>query len=241
MARSRLRGPSRRARHPIPGSGAGDGRGVRAHGRGAADAARVLRLGRRGVVTEPRQEAAEAPQVSVTPSSGRRGSYPLDSTSPKRDEGIQRPWSFLAGLITKTLRVYGAGAVVGKALVAEDALGNVTFSATIPATTVALTGQTISQTATMIASASGEYLATVYLECTTAGAAGTLDFTFTHTDDVGARTTPIVASIILTGTNRDDGIALLRCSGGGIDYTATVTGAVGGPIFSFYIALVQVR
>lgn len=179
--------------------------------------------------------------MSVTPSLGRRGTPPLDTTSPRREEAIQRLWTFLVGISAKALRFYGESPEAGSLLSASDANGNSTWTRTLPATTAVLTGQTISQTATLIATATGEYLATVYLQCTTAGAAGTLDATFSYSDDVGAVTTPVVATLVMTGTGRAEGRRFLRCSAGGIDYTLTVTGAVGGPVYAAHIALTKVR
>lgn len=171
----------------------------------------------------------------------KRGTDPSAFTSVKRDEMVERIWTFLRGVKTQKLTVYGEGASAGKALVASDSDGNVTFSDTLPATTFTDTAETASQTATLVAAASGEYLATMYVQCTTAGAAGTLTGTFTYTDDVGLTTTANIVSLVLTGTGRDEGIAVLRCSGGGIDFTLTVTGAVGAPQYAAHISVTKVR
>jgi hypothetical protein len=159
------------------------------------------------------------------------------------DTNTENTWTrtntFLGSLIANALRL-PIGAVAGKVWTCRNAGGNGDWSDKAPAERVALTGQTISQTATVIAAASGEYLATVYLECTTAGGAGTLDATFTYTDDVGLVTTASLGTLVLTGTGRLAATTVLRCSGGGIDYTLTVAGAVGGPVYSAYISLVRV-
>lgn len=170
-----------------------------------------------------------------------RGSSPTAFTSVTRDEQVERLWTFLRGLKAKNLAVYGEGASAGKMLVASDDSGNVTFSDTLPATTLARTGGTITETATLVAAASGEYFVTVYTQCTTAGVGGTLTVTFTHTDDIGLTTTGTIATIGLAATNRDDGFCVLRCSGGGIDYSLTVTGSVGGPIYACHISIAKVR
>lgn len=174
-------------------------------------------------------------------STGRRGFRSEGATQASREEAPQRVWNFLQGIFTKTLRITGSTPTAGQALVATNTDGDVGFSSTLPATSFQTTAQTASQTGTLVATASGEYLLAVYLECTTAGAAGTLDATFSYTDDVGAVTTATLASVVLTGTGRDDGIAVARCSAGGIDYTFTVTGAVGGPVYSAYVSAIKIR
>lgn len=163
------------------------------------------------------------------------------ATSSTSDEEIKRRWNFIQGLWAKALRLYGEGAAAGKMLVASDSDGNLVFSSTLPATTVALTGQTASQTSTLVASASGEYVATAYAQCTTAGLTGTLDVTFTVTDDVGSATLTAVSGLSLTATGRAQGLVVLRCAGGGIDYTATMTGATGSPQYALHISVTKVR
>lgn len=180
--------------------------------------------------------------MSTFPTFGPRRSRSIDGPAYVNvKEEILRQWTFLEGLKAKGLRVYGAQASAGAMLVAEDADGNVTFSTVLPATTASDTAQTAGQTATLVSAASGEYVATVYIECTSAGSAGTLDFTFSYTDDVGATTTPILATLPLNATGRDWGTAVLRCSGGGIDFTATMTGEAGGPQYAFYVSITQVN
>lgn len=104
-----------------------------------------------------------------------------------------------------------------------------------------ITGGTASDTASLVTAASGEYVATAYIQCTSAGSAGTLDVYFTHTDDVGALSTPLVATIALDGTNSDGGLAVMRCAGGSIDYFLTVTADAGSPVWSAHLSLTQVR
>jgi len=145
------------------------------------------------------------------------------------------------GLLLANLLQLPIGAAVGRVLSCNDVAGNVAWTATLPATTVALTGQTISQVGELVGAATGEYLVSIYLQCTTAGAAGTLDVTLSHIDDIGARTTAILATILLTGTNRDEAVTVVRCASGAIEYTRTVTGAVGGPIFSAHFSASRVR
>lgn len=177
--------------------------------------------------------------MSTIPTFSPRNRKSDSGVSKKNDETIERPWNFVSGLATKLLRLYTAPQA--GAVLTSDADGNASWGTTVPSTSFTDSGETASQTATLVAAASGEYLATVYLQCTTAGTAGTLDCTFTHTDDIGSRTTPIVATIDLAATNRDDGIAVLRCSGGGIDFTLTVTGATGSPVYAAHISVTKVR
>ena len=180
--------------------------------------------------------------MSIIPTStGRRGNIPQSVTSPRRIEAIEKVWTFLSGLVVKAFRFYGGSPAVGSILVATDTDGNATWSTTLPAQTLVLTAQTTSQTGTMIATATGEYLATMYLECTTAGAAGTLDGTLTITDDVGAATIAVVTGLVLNATGRGQGVVTLRCSGGGVDFTFTITGGVGGPQYAAYVSITKVR
>jgi hypothetical protein len=147
--------------------------------------------------------------------------------------------TFLGVLLANLLRL-PVSASAGKVWTCRDSGGFGDWSDKAPAVRAALTAQTISSTATLVTSASGEYLATVYLECTTGGAAGTLDLTFTYTDDVGLTTTASLGTLALNGTGRLAATTVLRCSGGGIDYTLTAAGTVGGPVFSAYLSLVRV-
>lgn len=181
--------------------------------------------------------------MSVGPTLGKPGFRTSQATSAQREEKVEKPWDFVLGLLAKSLRLYGAGASSGAMLVASDSEGNTEFSSTIPAERVQLTGQTANQTATIVASgsATGEWAAYLYAQCTTAGSAGSLTVTLSYTDDIGATTTAALCTVDLTGTNRDDGFAVLRCSGGGIDYTATITGGGGSPQYALHINLVRLR
>jgi hypothetical protein len=180
--------------------------------------------------------------VAIGPLSpqARRGGVAKDTTNPNTEEAIQRTWTFLQGLKAKTLTLYGLSAAAGRMLVAETSGGKLTFSDKVASVRLARTGGTITENATLITAASGEYLVTVYGQCTTAGAAGTLTVTFDYTDDVGLTVTGNVISLVLTGTGRAYGTAVLRCAGGGIDYNLTVTGAVGGPVYSVHLDVVRV-
>lgn len=158
---------------------------------------------------------------------GRRGSSIGPTAEPTRAELIQKFWTFLRGLATTTLRITDGTPTAGQMLVASDTDGNTSFSSTLPATSFTDSAETASQTGTLIASASGEYLITVYAQCTTAGAAGTLDADVTYTDEVGLTTLNLFTGLSLAGTGRTQATAVIRCAGGGIDYTFTVTGGAG--------------
>jgi hypothetical protein len=53
-------------------------------------------------------------------------------------------------------------------------------------------------------------------------------------------TTPILASVALGAVGRDRAATAIRCSGGGIDWTATVTGGAAA-VYAVHIAVVQGR
>ena len=183
--------------------------------------------------------------MGIVPSIGKRGFQTGPSTNAKNAESIERPWSFLLGLITKTLKITGSSSSAGQMLVASDAEGNVEFSSVVPSTTLQLTGQTANSTGTMVASgaATGEWLALVYALCTTASGAGapTLDVTLSITDNVGAATITAISGLSLAATGRAQGVIALRCSGGGIDYTATINAGAGTPQYALYVDLVRAR
>ena len=182
---------------------------------------------------------------SGIPSIGKRGFQTRDSTSANRDETVQKPWIFMEILAAKALRLFGSTPSVGQMLVASDSSGTVEFSSTVPGTSLQLTGQTANSTGTMVASgaATGEWVATVYAQCTTASGAGapTLDVTLSITDDVGAATITAVSGLSLAATGRAQGVVALRCSGGGIDYTATIAAGAGTPQYALHINLARVR
>ena len=161
-------------------------------------------------------------------------------TSPRKEEVVEREWNFLVGLAAKALRLYSSAA--SGSVLTSDSQGNASWGVTLPTVgTLARTGGTITETATLVDAASGEYNATVYVQCTTAGAAGTLDVTFSITDDVGAATIEAISGLSLAATGRGQNVVALRCSGGGIDYALTVTGAAGGPVYAGYISVAKVR
>ena len=173
----------------------------------------------------------------------RRGD-PQNATFSDREEAIQRLWTFLRGIKTQTLTVYGAGAAVGRALVAESSSGRVGFSAVVPSTTLQVASTTANSTGTIVAAgaATGEWIAAAYAQCTVAGLTGTLAVTFTTTDDGGSATiTALTGFSLTTAPGRAQGVVMLRCNGGGIDYTATITGGTGNPQYRLHIALTRVR
>ena len=177
--------------------------------------------------------------MSIIPSLGRRGVQALDATSARREEAIQRLWTFLAGLRTVRFRLT-TGASAGKVLT-SDADGDASWGSTLPATTVALAGQTTNQIDTLVATASGEYLVTMYVEITTAGSGGTLYSSLSYTDDIGATTLYPLASLPCNSTGRDQWSGVLRCSGGGVEYTFSIVGGAGNPAYNAYVSVTQVR
>ena len=179
--------------------------------------------------------------MGIIPSIGHRGAQSTGSTSADREESPQRSWNFLAGLWAKSVRIYGSTVTPGQALVAANTSGDLSFSSTLPSSgTLSTTAQTAGQTGTIVAApASGLYLVAGYIECTTVGAAGTLDLTMSYTDSIGAITSAIIATIALTGSNRDDAVAVIYCTAGGIDYTLTVTGPVGSPKYDAHLAVTK--
>ena len=179
--------------------------------------------------------------VSVSPSLGRPGYRGLPVASPKRAEQIERLWTFLTGIVTRTLRFSGASPTVGQLLAASDTDGNVAFSSTTPASRFSDTAQTASQTGTLVLSSAGDWLVQVYVECVTAGAAGTLAVTITYTDDVGSVTPTLIAAFALTATGRDTATRFIHSASGGIDYTITVTGPIGNPAYTIYIDAAKMR
>lgn len=178
--------------------------------------------------------------MSVTPSSGRRGVFPLDTTSPRRDEAIQRVWTFLAGAVVKNLRIFGEGAVAGELLVAKDADGNITFSDILPADVVTVEGETNNLNGVVVATAEGEYSVSIYAECTTAGA-GTLYVSLTYTDDVGAVTVYPIVGLSMAATGRDQAVVCVRAPSGELEYGTEIIGASGSPEYNLYISAVRTR
>ena len=170
---------------------------------------------------------------------GRRGAQQGDFTSAKREEHIQRIWTFLRGLSVTNLRI-PLGAANGRIATADDE-GNLSWGAVLPATTATITAETANQTATLVASALGEYIVTIYYEVVTAGTGGTLYAELTYTDDVGVKILRPLASLPCNATGRDGAVVVLRCAGGGIDYTFEIQGGVGSPAYSAFISVTQVR
>ena len=177
--------------------------------------------------------------MGIIPVIGKRGSAPSDSTSGKREETVDRVWTFLAGIAAKAIQLT-TGAASGY-IATSDSSGNVTWGNTLPATSLQFANQTASQTGTIVATAVGEYLVNIYLQCTTAGTSGTIDVTLTYTDDIGATTTAVLATLTYGSTGRASASKVIRCSGGGIDYTFTETAPVGNPRYAVHLNVLKVR
>lgn len=175
----------------------------------------------------------------IPPTTGRRGQPPIDFAHPRREESILRVWTFLSGLIASKIRLT-TGAGTGKVLT-SNAQGDGSWSSLIPATAASFSAETANQTGTLISSASGTYLVSLYVEITTAGSGGTFYASVSYTDDVGG---PIslypTASLPCNATGREQSVAVLRCAGGGIDYTFQIVGGAGTPKYNAYISVAQV-
>jgi hypothetical protein len=166
-------------------------------------------------------------------SQGKRGSGRLDTTA--------NLGTFLGGVVTKALRIFGEGSVAGQMLVASDATGIVAFSDTLPAVAYGATGLTLDETATLGVAAPGEYIATVYIECTTASAGtGVLYASLTYNDDVGVVTVYPTVGIPTSATGRDQATVTLRCVSGAIDYVFQIVGT-GTPTYAGFISITKVR
>lgn len=91
------------------------------------------------------------------------------------------------------------------------------------------------------ADSQGEYLITAVLNVTTAATAGTIGASVTFTDDVGSTTPNLFTGFSLTGTGRTQASYIARLASGSIDYTLTVAGVLGSPLFNFYIHALRLR
>ena len=77
----------------------------------------------------------------------------------------------------------------------------------------------------------GLYLFGMFIEVTTAGAAGTLTGTVTATGAGGSNTQTVIASLVLTAKKATSGLALVYIESGDITYATTWTGVLGNPIY----------
>lgn len=177
--------------------------------------------------------------MSIIPSLGRRGTDPVNNAcSPGREETIKKRWTFIAGLVTKTLKLFSGTAGF---LLKSDADGNVSLTDTLPAYTSAGNDATANELGILVASASGTYLVTVYHECTTAGAAGTLSTTITYTDERGTQSLKPAADVDLASTsNEAQGVAVVRCTANDLEFAKEITGVSGSPHYRSHVSAVKI-
>lgn len=86
----------------------------------------------------------------------------------------------------------------------------------------------------MTAPDAGTYLLGVYAECTSAGSAGTLSVTISHTGASALTQTP-VASLDLTAQGCESHMIAVLVVSGDVTYAATITGGTGDPAYSLRI------
>jgi hypothetical protein len=87
---------------------------------------------------------------------------------------------------------------------------------------------------------SGLYLISVQHETMFAGTGGKLRTTVNWTDESGAKSRIIATDIDLTIPDEEDGIAIVRCSGGTqILYSTVVSGAAGAPTYNLFSFIKQ--
>ena len=101
---------------------------------------------------------------------------------------------------------------------------------------VSLTGQTTSISATNLSGhpvANALYRVEYYLNCTAAGSAGTVTVTITWND--GTSETITLSSLTLSAQGSVSGDLLVKPTSGAIQYSTTVTGAMGSPQYSLDI------
>lgn len=158
----------------------------------------------------------------------------------QRENNWTRLQKFLSGVLFIGPLTIPASAGVGKVLT-SDASGNASWGFSSPYTKNNL-AQVTSFTDTLATSpGAGVYLVSVVLDVTTAATAGTVGATVTFTDDVGASTQTVFAGFSLTAAGRMQGIYVLRLASGSIDYTVTVAGVVGAPVFSVYANAIRLQ
>lgn len=103
--------------------------------------------------------------------------------------------------------------------------------------TARLVGQNASLGVTTLLSAPPPdlYFVDIYLECTTAGSAGTVLVTVNYTDSVGAASQLTTALVLTTSAPAVAHLAArvtLWLASGDITFTTTVAGVVGAPVYN---------
>lgn len=103
--------------------------------------------------------------------------------------------------------------------------------------TVRLTGQsaTLAATALLAAAPPDLYAVDVYIECTTAGAAGTVLVTVAYTDTNGVANQATGALVLTSATPLTAHLSqriVFWLASGDVTFTSTVAGAIGGPIYA---------
>lgn len=82
----------------------------------------------------------------------------------------------------------------------------------------------------------GALRVSVYQQCITTGAAGTLSTTISWTDQVGATSATPASTLALTGTGRDSGSVFIGVSGSTtISFSTTLSGVIGSPKYNILI------
>lgn len=165
----------------------------------------------------------------------------LDPVGDRSNTGgvVNRLWTFLAGIVTSSLKLT-SGASSG-AILRADSQGNASWGFGASSSKASV-GNTTSATDTLaVTPGAGEYLITAVLNVTTAATAGTIGASVTFTDDVGSTTPNLFTGFSLTGTGRTQASYVLRLASGSIDYTVTVAGVLGSPLFNFYIHALRLR
>jgi hypothetical protein len=128
------------------------------------------------------------------------------------------------------------GAGVGGVGFAPNGSANVNpnyLSSPTAANSSKLAAQTGTTTGHLVSSSSGVYRISGYLECTTAGSAGTLQTTITWTDDNGSQSATLLATPLgLSTTGFATGELIVKAISGDIDFSTAITSGSGSPAYN---------
>lgn len=142
---------------------------------------------------------------------------------------LQLTWNSAGISINQVINNYNGNSTTANGV--ASIVGNIDLSAQ---------AATISDTTIFTPLAAGMYRASVYVEVTTAGTAGTLAVQIKYSDDNGAQAVdPLpVATLSLAATGFSQGIIVIRSgSATAIKYNTTATGILGSPRYALKIVL----
>lgn len=108
---------------------------------------------------------------------------------------------------------------------------------------VSLTGRVADISTVALASTpgAGMYRLIAYMECTTAGSAGTISLTIGWTDNVGATTTVAISGLSVSATGRASAVVPMYVASGSITYATAFAGKSGSPQYTLYLNVERVR